>query len=362
MSEPKHKKDLELDSLEQVISVVCNREKFLRKIYDDREVKEQDLQYPYPFGLWFRGQCRQHRLIPSIFRTPQIDGKDVQKAWYDESMMIQHFRQRNPSYEETYRIPFDLLCLLQHYHLPTRLLDWTESILIALYFAVGNEQADEVDGQLFALNARRLNSLTRLHDKEKGYICGSESIDVAIRSAMASARGEKDLRYVFQRNRSLDIIEEINQGSEFEKSDIHSFKLWLGGDRRIGPQHNPNLAKLLTSPVAVFPNRLNPRMTSQLSMVLLFGGKRGGPAKASGDEDKPLSSLLHDVRDPEELDGEQNAAKKFLVRFCIPRKRKRKLRDQLRGVGMHEAALFPELDHIGSYVRKEWTFPRNNIN
>ena len=71
--------------------------------------------------------------------------------------------------------------------------------------------------------------------------------------------------------------------------------------------------------------------------------------------------LFRSVRDPEELDGEQNAAKKFLVRFCIPRKRKRKLRDQLRGVGMHEAALFPELDHIGSYVRKEWTFPRSKF-
>lgn len=270
--------------------------------------------------------------------------------------MIQHFRQRNPTYEQTHRIPFDLLCLLQHYQLPTRLLDWTESILTALYFAVENENHDKSDGQLFALNARRLNSVTRLHDKDEGYICGSNSVDVAVRSAMASARRVKDLKYVVQP--TLDAIEEINTGNrKYKDSGIHALKLWLSGDLRSGPPGNTTLVEQLTSPVAVFPNRLNPRMTSQLSMVLIFGGKKGRPSvELDSGEEARLSSLLNDVLDPEELN--RRTPDHFLMRFCIPFGAKSILREQLRHIGMHEAALFPELDHIGNYVRKEWTFPR----
>jgi hypothetical protein len=43
------------------------------------------------------------------------------------------------------------LFLAQHYGLPTRLLDWSESPVIALYFAVANIMHDEDDGCLWAL-------------------------------------------------------------------------------------------------------------------------------------------------------------------------------------------------------------------
>lgn len=348
-----------IDSVERAIQVVCDpKKRDLESIYDDKEVKRQELQFPYPFGLWFRGQSStRYKLKPSIFRPTPENGQHV---WYDESMMIQHFRQRNPSYEQTYRIPFDLLCLLQHYHLPTRLLDWTEGILVALYFAVADEVHDDEDGNLFALNARRLNSLTRLHDAKEGYICGSESIDVTIRSALASARRVKDLSYLFQMNRSLDAIENINTDPDYKSSVMHRFKQWLSGESKSSLDDNPDLARLLQYPVAVFPNRLNPRMTSQLSMVTLFGGKVGDPSppKSSRPEEQPLSWLLREVCDLDELNSQQGTGKKFLLPFTIPKAAKKKVRDQLKRVGMHEAALFPELDHVGNYVRKEWTFVR----
>lgn len=45
----------------------------------------------------------------------------------------------------------------QHYELPTRLLDWTESALISLYFAVNPEQ-NNFDSIVWALNPLALNS------------------------------------------------------------------------------------------------------------------------------------------------------------------------------------------------------------
>lgn len=51
------------------------------------------------------------------------------------------------------------LVLMQHYKLPTRLLDWTESPLTALYFAVSNEKHDGQDGALWALDPFLMNEL-----------------------------------------------------------------------------------------------------------------------------------------------------------------------------------------------------------
>ena len=53
---------------------------------------------------------------------------------------------------------WDWMLYMRHYAVPTRLLDWTESPLVALYFAVEN-RSSRTDGIVWCLDPERLNDL-----------------------------------------------------------------------------------------------------------------------------------------------------------------------------------------------------------
>jgi len=54
------------------------------------------------------------------------------------------------------------LFLMQHYGVPTRLLDWTENPLYGLWFAVAAEAHAEIDGCLWSLDPIALNELAHI--------------------------------------------------------------------------------------------------------------------------------------------------------------------------------------------------------
>lgn len=104
--------------------------------------------------VWFRGQeNKDWTLQPSIARhTKGVDA---------EVMLIKRFTQNAMPYLENKRpkAEWEWLFLMQHYGVPTRLLDWTESPLVGLYFAVQDNPAQNGnDGALWCLLPTTLNT------------------------------------------------------------------------------------------------------------------------------------------------------------------------------------------------------------
>jgi len=96
----------------------------------------EDLQRRAGHSLWYRG-CGQasQPLVPSLYRHPSI--RDSSGLADLERQLMTRFRQRSiPYHTRNLGDDWEALFFMQHYGVPTRLLDWTENPLVALHFAL----------------------------------------------------------------------------------------------------------------------------------------------------------------------------------------------------------------------------------
>lgn len=114
--------------------------------------------------VWFRGHGKgNYRLIPGIYRDifeeseKKLDIHQLNKVVNREKHMYFEFLSLGGLISE--QQDWNTLFQMQHYGAPTRLLDWTESLNSALYFATENWNSSEDKPHIWVLNPIKLNQV-----------------------------------------------------------------------------------------------------------------------------------------------------------------------------------------------------------
>jgi hypothetical protein len=252
---------------------------FLEEIDHDTESWTHD-----GFGKpWFRGHSRfEYKLLPSILRS----GNEVH-----EFQLTKKFRLMAPGYGDTPDTGrLDLwLFLMQHHGAPTRLLDWSESPLVACFFATEKAAKGEPiqqDAAVYAIDPIKLNSLS----------------------------GIREFPVTWVPNAVLQTIK-FAFGTENEKV------YWADGTR----------IKYLEYPSAIYPSTIHGRIAAQKACFTLLGSDK-----------RDFESIFanHSLM----TDG-------YLVKYRIPAGRVQAIWRELSDLGVTYSTLFPDLDGLAKDLK-----------
>ncbi|HGM9948279.1 TPA: FRG domain-containing protein [Providencia rettgeri] len=273
---------------------------------------------------WFRGQPdKEYKLQPGLFRPE--NGK-----FYNENKLISEFIRIHPKAQEKHSDIIELLTYAQHYGLPTRLLDWTENALVALFFACRDKP--NKDGKVFFLPSyieevdffdfynfgfgnhfiRKLIELNAIEDFE---------------GLLESEIDDLDRRY-------KDIVVKQLYVSDMSFFDYKKQKM----ANHFHILHEPVDIKYLTSGSnysthAGFmykPKKINKRLVAQQGCFTCHTGK---------------------IIDGIPVVNTNDIFERIAYSFDVPQENKENIMNELKYCGIYEATLFPELDYQTKYIK-----------
>ncbi|EJG1698161.1 FRG domain-containing protein [Vibrio parahaemolyticus] len=278
---------------------------------------------------WFRGQSdAQHKLVPGLFRP--VNGK-----FYDENKLIEEFVRMHPEARVKHVDTLELLTYAQHYGLPTRLLDWSENALVALYFACAND-ADR-DGRVFFLP----NYIEDLDDFDYyNYNFGKEFTEKLI-----AYNDADDFDHFF-----LSLIE----GMDSRRKELVLDQIFINGkslkdymvvefptDRRVFPIgvdiHYGCTDTVVHAGFMYTPKRINRRLITQQGCFTCHTGK--------------VMFGTSYVNTNDFFDRHSRS-------FIVPKAYKQSIMHELKYCGIYEATLFPELDYQTKHIKSTCLFSR----
>src|SRR6185437_6209481 len=232
--------------------------------------------------IWYRGvKDNSHQLLPGAYWRSECD----------ETSLSLTFRAAVPGLlPHQPADDWEWYYLMQHYGLPTRLLDWTENPLAALYFALDRAD-DKTTPAVWVLDPVALNKL---------------SGDAVVFTPTDSG-GQRP-------------IDKWLTDSCFRNATPFTFIL-------------PSNVKLRDNrlPLAIFPKRHNPRIIAQR-----------GTFTVHGVEETPINRLA-----VKRLDGGDGCARIDIAPYAIGR-----MREELWGVEITKTLIYPEPQSLAEDLKR----------
>ncbi|MDC0939326.1 FRG domain-containing protein [Pseudomonadales bacterium] len=251
--------------------------------------------------VFYRGHSNKnkYKLEPSLFRTDD-DGNYLYLD--NEHILYRELIVSNSADFQTDEYTLDKLVRMQHYSLPTRLLDITSNPLIALYFACKSAHAEDGEVIIFTMDRDKVNYF-------------DSDVASCISNLARLKKEEKDKIELDSAKDKFNDSESVGQLVHFIKEEKPHF------ESRIKPG---DLKKI----VCVKGKQSNDRISSQSGAFLLYG----------------LNALMNEGGTPEIS----------VARITVSNKPK--IIEELDLLNINESTVFPYIENSAKYVAHKYKF------
>lgn len=258
--------------------------------------------------LLFRGHDdEKYKLLPSVARN--IEHTEDGAMLKEERNLIDTARYKMPDIFKNDLSPIELLALLQHHGIYTRLLDVTSNAFVALYFACC--KSPDKNGEVFTF---------KHNDRCTTNFPFIESIADSYRFATEECSIDEFFKYV---KKQPYFLEEKYALKQLQKTDADIFKNILGVS-----SFNEYVIKVLSSPLFIYAPIRSLRQQIQQGLYILF------PNNIVYDE-KNGEECFEKIINPISKDHEC-----IVSRIIVPSEKKTSILEELKLFGISRETLF----------------------